>query len=201
VNVAGSLLPGPGKLFHHIVITLSFHRLNTVMTIEEFKKEVLPVKNKLYRFALRFLENDEDARDVVQEILLRLWSKKEGLHEYRSIEAFAMTMTRNYCLDKLRSPASKMEMLDEVNEMKDLKTPYRDAELSDSMRFVYMAMEALPEQQKTVIHLRDVEGCDFDEIAEITGLSLNNIRVSLSRARKKIRDTLVKLHNYEFSRN
>jgi RNA polymerase sigma factor (sigma-70 family) len=171
------------------------------MTIEEFKKEVLPVKNKLYRFALRFLENDEDARDVVQEILLRLWSKKEQLHEYRSIEAFAMTMTRNYCLDRLRSPASKMEMLDEVNEMKDLKTPYRDTELSDSMRFVRMAMEALPEQQKTVIHLRDVEGCDFDEIAEITGLSLNNIRVSLSRARKKIRDTLVKLHNYEFSKN
>lgn len=171
------------------------------MTIEEFNKEVLPVKNKLYRFALRFLENDEDARDVVQEILLRLWSKKERLHEYKSIEAFAMTMTRNYCLDRLRSPASKMEMLDEVNEMKDLKTPYRDAELSDSMRFVRMAMEALPEQQKTVIHLRDVEGCDFDEIAEITGLSLNNIRVSLSRARKKIRDTLVKLHNYEFSKN
>lgn len=171
------------------------------MTSEEFKSEVLPVKNKLYRFALRLLGDVEEAQDVVQEIFLRLWSKRDNLSEYRSIEAFAMTMTRNLCLDKLKSPASRKETFDETREMPDNTTPYTKTETSDTIRLVKMAMDALPEQQRMVIHLRDVEGSDFDEIAEVTGLSLNNVRVSLSRARKKIRDTLIKIHSYEFSNN
>ncbi|MEN8225331.1 MAG: RNA polymerase sigma factor [Bacteroidota bacterium] len=171
------------------------------MTTEEFKSNVLPVKDKLYRFALRLLGNSEDACDVVQEILIRLWSKKEKLNEYRSVEAYAMTMTRNLCLDKLKSPATKKEIFDESSIMTDNRTPYTDTELSDTIKLVRMAMDALPEQQRMVIHLRDVEGCGFDEIAEVTGMSMNNVRVSLSRARKKIRDTLIKINNYEFSQN
>ncbi|MCK4568960.1 MAG: RNA polymerase sigma factor [Bacteroidales bacterium] len=171
------------------------------MTSEEFKSDVLPVKDKLYRFALRLLGDAEDAQDIVQEIFLRLWSKRENLSEYRSIEAFAMTMTRNLCLDKLKSPASKKESFDESREMPDNRTPYTRTETTDTIRLVKMAMEALPEQQRMVIHLRDIEECDFDEIAEVTGLSLNNVRVTLSRARKKIRDTLIKINNYEFSKN
>ena len=85
--------------------------------------------------------------------------------------------------------------------MPDNRTPYTKTETSDTLRLVKMAMEALPEQQRMVIHLRDIEECDYDEIAEITGLSLNNVRVNLSRARKKIRDTLIKINNYEFSKN
>ncbi len=162
---------------------------------------MLPVKNKLYRLALRLLGDQEDAMDIVQEIFLRLWMKKDELGEYRNLEAYAVTMTRNLCLDKLKSPAARGETYNEKNEMPDNRTPYDRTELSDSMRIVRAAMDELPEQQRLVIHLRDVEGSDFDEIAEITGLSLNNIRVILSRARKKIRDTLIKIHSYEFSKN
>ena len=183
------------------VIYLSLHRLTYVMTREEFTSEVLPIKNKLYRFALRMLGEREEAQDVVQEIFLRLWSKREKLNEYRSIEAFAMTMTRNLCLDKIKSPAARRETFDDTKEMPDHSTPYKSTETSDTLRLVKLAMDALPEQQRMVIQLRDVEECDFDEIAEITGLSLNNVRVSLSRARKKIRDTLIKINNYEFSKN
>jgi RNA polymerase sigma factor (sigma-70 family) len=171
------------------------------MTSEEFKSKVLPLKNKLYRFALRLLGDTEEAQDIVQEIFLRLWSKRDKLNEYRNLEAFSMTMTRNLCLDKLKSPASRKENYNEDTEMPDNNTPYRKTETSDTLRLVRMAMAGLPEQQRMVIHLRDVEECDFDEIAEITGLSLNNVRVILSRARKKIRDTLIKINNYEFSRN
>ena len=177
------------------------NRLTNVMTIEEFKTEVMPVKNKLYRFALRLLGDSEDARDTVQEILLRLWTKRDKLSEYRSIEAYAMTMTRNYCLDRLKSPASRKEIFDESKEMPDMKTPYAKTEMADTIATIRKAMELLPEQQRMVIHLRDIEGSDFDEIAEVTGMSLNNIRVSLSRARKTIRDTLIKIQNYEFSKN
>jgi RNA polymerase sigma-70 factor (ECF subfamily) len=85
--------------------------------------------------------------------------------------------------------------------MPDYKTPYASTENHDTMHIVKKAMNSLPEQQRMVIQLRDIEECDFDEIAEVTGLSLNNIRVTLSRARKKIRDTLIKINNYEFSQN
>ena len=171
------------------------------MTPEEFKSEVLPVKNKLYRFALRMLGDAEEAQDVVQEIFLRLWSKKEQLGEYRNLEAFAMTMTKNLCIDKLKSPSAKRKLFDESSLLPDERTPYVKAELSDTIKIIRQVMDNLPEQQKMVVQLRDVEECDFDEIAEITGLSMNNIRVILSRARKKIRDTLIKIHNYEFSKN
>ncbi len=171
------------------------------MTREEFKQEVLPVKNKLYRIALRLLGDREDAQDIVQEIFLRLWMKNDEIESLTNIEAYAVTMPRNLCLDKLKSAASRTETFNETREMPDNRTPYTEAELSDNMRIVRDAMEGLPEQQKLIIHLRDVEGSDFDEIAEITGLSLNNVRVNLSRARKKIRDTLIKIHNYEFSKN
>ncbi len=183
------------------VINQSPIRLTIVMTSEEFKSEVLPVKDKLYRFALRLLGDMEEAKDIVQEIFLRLWTKRETLSEYRSIEAYAMTMTRNLCLDKLKSAAARTQGLDETRDVPEHRTPYSMTELSDNINMVRKVMNKLPEKQKTIIHMRDVEGCDFDEIADVTGLSLNNVRVSLSRARKQIRDTLIKIHNYEFSTN
>lgn len=171
------------------------------MTSEEFKSEVLPIKNKLYRFSLRLLGDADEAQDIVQEIFLRLWSKRDKLSEYRNIEAFAMTMTRNLCLDQLKSPAARKETIDDSKDMPDHRTPYTRTETTDTIRLVKMAMDALPEQQRMVIQLRDIEECDFDEISEVTGLSMNNVRVTLSRARKKIRDTLIKINNYEFSQN
>ena len=77
------------------------------MTIEKFKEDILPMKNKLFRMALRLLKSTAEAEDVVQEIFLKLWSKRETLKEYRSIEAFSMTMTKNLCLDKLKAKSSK----------------------------------------------------------------------------------------------
>jgi len=170
------------------------------MTLEEFKIEVLPVKNKLYRFAMRMLENSAEAEDIVQETLIRLWSKRAKLRTYRSIEAFAMTITKNLCLDLLRS--RKHQIRDVNNDLiVDNNTPYKIAELSDMIDRVYKIIEDLPEQQKMIIHLRDIEGYDFDEIAEIMNLSLNVIRVNLSRARKKVREALVNSNKYELFKN
>ncbi len=171
------------------------------MTVEEFKSEVLPIKNKLFRFAKRLLNSTEDAEDTVQEVFIRLWSKKEKLTEYRSIEAFAMVITKNLCLDKLKSTKHKTSELTVVNETINESTPYDHTEITDTLNKVHKIIDELPEQQRMIIQLRDIEGCDFDEIAEILSLSLNTIRVNLSRARKKVRDVLIKAQNYEFSTN
>ncbi|MBU2650083.1 MAG: RNA polymerase sigma factor [Bacteroidetes bacterium] len=171
------------------------------MTLEEFKTEVLPLKDKLYRLAFRLLNNREEARDTIQEVMLRLWSKGEDLSQYRNIGAFALTMTRNLCLDKLKSSKWKESSFEEGYHDRADNTASAKMENKDTVRVVKSIINGLPEQQKTVIQLRDIEELDFDEIAEIMQLSLNNIRVLLSRARKKVRDELIKIHTYEFSKN
>lgn len=171
------------------------------MTTESFKTEVLPIKNKLYRFALRMLSNHEEAQDTVQEVFLRLWSKREKLDEYRSIEAFAMIITKNLCLDKLKSSRNRNIELKDQLETPGSITPYDHTEKTDMKNQVINIIDTLPEQQKMVIQMRDVEGLGYDEIAEVMEMSLNNVRVNLSRARKKVRDILIKAQNYEFSNN
>ena len=171
------------------------------MTVEKFKSEVLPIKNKLYRLANRMLNDTAEAEDTVQEVFIRLWSKKEKLGEYRSIEAFAMVITKNLCLDKIKSLRNRTTELRNVDIQMNENSPYQQTKLKDTVQKIQEIINELPEQQKLIIHLRDIENCDFDEIAEITQLSLNTIRVSLSRARKKVRDTLIKIQNYEFSSN
>jgi RNA polymerase sigma-70 factor (ECF subfamily) len=171
------------------------------MTADSFKKEVLPMKNKLYRFAFRMLGDHEESQDTVQDTFLKLWTKKDKLVEYRSLEAFAMIITKNICLDKLKSSRSKnLELKDQI-EASVAKTPYDTTEITDMKEKVINIIDALPEQQKMVIHLRDIEGLGYDEIAEIMSMSLNNVRVNLSRARKKVRDSIIKTQNYEFSNN
>lgn len=168
------------------------------MDLQEFKIKVLPAKQKLYRLATFLLRDKEEAEDVLQDVFLKLWTQKERLHTYNSIEALAMSMARNLCLDKLK--ARKRKLMVDVTGM-DLSsgdaTPYQRSELSDSMHNMQMLVDNLPEQQKLVLHLRDVEGYSFEEIEQITSLTVNNLRVILSRARKNVRDGFLKLENYE----
>lgn len=171
------------------------------MTLETFKIQVLPLKNKLFRFAGSFLNQYAEAEDVVQEVFIRLWARRKKLEQYKSIEAFAMVITRNLCLDRLKSKGYRPDELTERNEMQNHSTPHTQMELKDSLVMVKQIMEMLPEQQKTIVHLRDIEGYDYEEIAELLGISENTIRVNLSRARKKIRETMIKNYNYEYTEN
>ena len=168
------------------------------MDLQEFKIKVLPAKQKLYRLALFLLHDREEAEDILQDVFLKLWTQKDKLDAYNSVEAFAMTITKNLCLDKLK--AGKRKQMVDVTGI-DLSSgdlnPYQHSEMTDSMSNVQKLLAALPEQQKLVLHLRDVEGYSFEEIEQITSLTVNNLRVILSRARKSVRDGFLKLENYE----
>lgn len=171
------------------------------MTVETFKIEVLPIKHKLYRLAKRLLNNVPEAEDAVQETFLRLWTKKDALKEYRSIEAFALTITKNLCLDRMKSKGYKTDELTENHEKMGESNPHTRLELTESFEKIQLIIQSLPEQQRMIIHLRDIEEYDLDEIAEIMELNMNTIRVNLSRARKKVREMLTKTYNYEFANN
>ena len=156
----------------------------------------MPFKDKLFRLAKRLLVSREEAEDATQEILMKLWSKNESIGEYNNIEAFAMTMTKNFCLDRLKSKQASNLKLVHSNYGDDNSSLQKQVEAKDSLSWVEKIMEELPEQQKMVLQLRDVEEYDFDEIGELLNMKPTAIRVTLSRARKTVREKLMQKHSY-----
>lgn len=165
------------------------------MEKSEFIGLIQPFKDKLYRLAKRILISADEAEDAVQEVIYKLWKGRQKIENYESPEAFAITMTKNYCLDRLKSrQASNLKIVHSNYQAAD--NMERNLEVSDEVALVFRAMESLPEQQKLVLQLRDVEQFEFAEIAKMLGSNETAIRVALSRARKTVREILIKKHNY-----
>lgn len=162
----------------------------------EFLNVVLPFKDKLYRLAKRLLVSKEEAEDATQEILMKLWSKNNKMESYNNVEAYAMMMTKNFCLDRLKSKQAGNLKLVHSNYKDENVSLHKQVEVIDSLGWIERIMEELPEQQKMVLQLRDVEEYEFEEIAKLLDMSATAVRVTLSRARKTVREKLVKKHNY-----
>jgi RNA polymerase sigma-70 factor (family 1) len=168
------------------------------MESKEFRKKVIPLGQKLYRFASRLLNDSHEAEDIVQDIFVKLWNMRNRMDEIQNLDAFTFRMTRNLCLDKLRArrvrffgdPSTAGISEPEISG----PNPEDQAELKDTVSKVHMIMNTLPELQKSVIHLRDVEEYSYEEISEMMNMEINAVRVTLSRARRTVRETLSKIH-------
>jgi RNA polymerase sigma factor (sigma-70 family) len=172
------------------------------MFARDFKTDVLPISNKLLRFALQILQDEEEAKDVLQDVFLKLWQKRDELGKVENLEAFAMRMVRNQCLDVIRARRTISVELVKKNNLPDEESVESDyLELSDSVGLIRRIIAGLPDLQRTVIHLRDVEQLEYEEIADTTGMNVNAIRVNLSRARKKVRNEILKIQNYGITEN
>lgn len=168
------------------------------MKQKEFLDIVLPVKDKMYRLAKRLLVSKDEAEDAVQEVFLKLWKNKNSIKNYKKPEAFAMTMTKNYCLDRLKSKqASNLKIVH--NNFQNSENLERNVEAKEGVELVFKIMETLPEKQKIIMQLRDIEQFDFAEISEMLNTNQTAIRVALSRARKAVRKQLIKQYNYGIS--
>jgi RNA polymerase sigma factor (sigma-70 family) len=171
------------------------------MDLPDFKLKVYPLRDKLFRFAKRLLGNTEEAEDVVQEVFIRLWNRREKLDEYRSVEALAMISTKNMCLDKIKARRYPVENFDDHRGFLENLPVETKEDHSDVIHSIHQAMKQLPEQQQMILHLRDIEGYEYEEIAEVMEMNENAIRVALSRARKRIRDLITNTRKYEYQRN
>ncbi len=169
------------------------------MDLQAFTQRILPVQGRLFRMAQLFLRSREEAEDAMQDVLLRLWTNRQQLGDYNSLEALAVQMTKNTCLDRLKSHGrQKSTNGDDLMTVPAKEaSPYHQAELNDTNVLIHRLIDELPDQQKLVLHLRDVEEYTFEEIEEITGFSVNNIRVILSRARQRLRESYLKENDYE----
>lgn len=161
------------------------------MTHAEFKHHILPVCPRLMRIAVSLLRSREEAEDALQEVMLRLWQRRNELSNLNSVEAFSITMTKNLCLDKLKSYKSRHQHAAPAEDFAP-GSPEPDPEaitqLNDSYALMMNCFDVLSEQQRLLLQLREVEQFSYDEIAECTGIRPATIRVMLSRARKKARD-------------
>ena len=144
------------------------------MTHQEFKARFLPCHKKMYYIAFRYLGNEYDAEDMVQNTYLKLWEKRESLENIENNEAYAITTIKHLCLDTLRAP--------------QIET---DNEIKEDMKVLLNIINKLPEQQRKILLLRHFEDKSTDEIETETGLSNANIRVLLSRARKTIKELFI----------
>ncbi|MBN2274377.1 MAG: RNA polymerase sigma factor [Bacteroidales bacterium] len=173
------------------------------MNAAEFKEKIIPLSGKLFHFARLLLKDHAEAEDSVQEIFLKLWKLRDDLKKYDNIEAFAMRVTRNWCLDRIK--AKKPLYIDNYtsgfDQYSDTDSPLGLLEKADQMSTVSRIIQTLPEQQKTIIQLRDIEGYEYEEIANIMNMNINAVRVSLSRARNTIREQLINFVDYGYSKN
>ncbi|TYA92219.1 RNA polymerase sigma factor [Seonamhaeicola marinus] len=169
------------------------------MTQTEFLNIVMPFKDKVFRLAKRLLVSTEEAEDATQEVLLKLWNNKAKMSEYKNVEAFSMTMTKNFCFDKLKSKQAQNLKIVHSNYEEKSTPLQKQVELNDSVNWVSKIIEELPEQQRMIVQLRDIEEYDFDEIAKMLEMNNTAVRVALSRARKTIREKLTKTHSYGVS--
>lgn len=163
------------------------------MELERFKSTVIPLREKLQIFAKGILRNDIDAEDAVQETFLRLWNVRNQLNTHPNIGGFAMQTLKNICIDRLRSERYDVA-IDNVAVSTTAVTPYTYTEQNDSVTVIRKIIDTLPETQRRIMLMRDVEGYELDEIAEIMGAGAATVRVNLSRARKTVRDKFLSIN-------
>lgn len=167
------------------------------MTQTEFKHSVLPLKNKLFCYAYSILKNKEDAKDAVQDTMLKIWAQQKELSEYNNIESWCMTLIRNRSLDFFKSKARHHVNTDDQRNLYDMHVvPDQELEQKDLLKKVKEIIANLPLLQQEIIHLRDFQGKSYKEMAKILKSDMNNIKVNLHRARKTIREKTNKMNAY-----
>jgi len=165
------------------------------MDIRTFNIQVFPVREKVYRLSLRMLRCEADAEDTAQEVMLKLWTMRSQLAAYRNVEALAVQIGKNICINKLH--ARKCQSSDAFDTMQDMSpTPDQQVETADTMETVARIIDCLPETQRMVIRLRDIEGYQPAEIAQIMGCEESAVRMNLSRARKKVKEEFFKINHF-----
>lgn len=153
-----------------------------------FKNDVLPLKDKLFRLALRITLNREEAEDIVQDTLMKLWNQRDEWSAIQNMETYLMTICRNLSLDAIEKKERLNISLDETVHDRPDTSRTQDEELmkQQQLNTVMRIIGQLPEKQRTIMQLRDIEGKSYQEIADIMSINVSDVKVNLFRARQKV---------------
>lgn len=163
------------------------------MSLELFTQRVLPMKDKLFGFAYRLLQNAEEAEDAVQDVLVKIWAKRGEWDRWENMEGYCMTSMRNLCLERLRGKKGRHVAAEAAGHLQSTdRNPAertQDRELAARIR---ECMEALPEKHYLVMQLREVEGLSYQEIAEAMDMTMDQVKVYLHRARSAVKNVITR---------
>ncbi|MBQ9644778.1 MAG: sigma-70 family RNA polymerase sigma factor [Prevotella sp.] len=164
-----------------------------------FRTDILPLKNELYRLALRITLNHAEAEDIVQETMIKIWNRREQWDEIESIEAFCLTICRNMALDRQKRMDNQSATLDEGHDRADRSYAANPEEHTidrDRVELVKRLIEKLPEKQRTCMQLRDIEGKAYREIAAILNITEQQVKVNIFRARQTVKQKYTESEQY-----
>ena len=160
----------------------------------------MPATDKMYRYALSILRNRDIAHDVVQDCLVKIWQKRQKLPEIKSIDSWVMRITRNQCYDWVKVNRFTLQSDREVERddlaLRETVEADQNVLVNDQINWLEKVIKTLPQKQKEIYHLREVEEMTYQEIAEILSLSLGEVKITLHRSRAKIRETIKKIQDY-----
>jgi len=169
------------------------------MDRNEFANKIMKYKNNMFRFAMSYMHSESEAKDVVQDVLMKLWETRNELEEKKNLEAWCMTLTRNKSLDALKRAGRKMTSsldLTHHNPGSENSSPLQAYSDKESMNHIKNALGNLPEKQVATFMLRDMQGYSYLEIGEMLGLSIDQVKVNIHRARKALKKELSKVYAY-----
>lgn len=163
----------------------------------DFRKDILPLKDKLFRLALRITFDRAEAEDIVQETMIRVWNKRDEWDGLESVEAYCLTVTRNLAIDRSEKKDSQtVELTIEAEQTPDASSPYDRLVNKERLKLVHRLVGELPEKQRLIMQLRDVEGKSYKEIAAALRLTEEQVKVNLFRARQKVKQKFIDIDNY-----
>jgi RNA polymerase sigma-70 factor (ECF subfamily) len=163
-----------------------------------FREEILPLKDKLFRLALRITLNRAEAEDIVQDVLLKVWDKRDEWDIIESIEAYCLVLTRNLAIDRSeKKEAQNVELTDEEwGRNAGSVDPYDKMIGDERLMIVHRIINKLPEKQRMLVQLRDIEGKNYKEIATALDMTEDQVKVNLFRARQKVRQMYLQIDEY-----
>lgn len=163
-----------------------------------FRNDVLPLKDKLFRLALRITLNREEAEDIVQDTLIKVWNSRDKWQRLDSIEAYSLTIARNLSLDRIKKMENQNGSLeDEKTERPDATSnPSERMIQKDKLDIVKRMIDKLPEKQRSCIQLRDIEGKAYKDIALILGITEEQVKINIFRARQTIKQRFQQFDKY-----
>jgi len=163
------------------------------MTQETFRDTVFTLRDEMFRFAKRFVMSSDEAEDVVQDLMIKFWQKRDELEQFGNFKSYALKSVRNECLNRLKHHDVKLGFAD----MQLHRSELYSMEVNNLKEQIIGFINQLPEKQKAVIHLKDVEEYEVSEISEMLEMEENAVRVNLMRARQKVKEQISQLMSYE----
>jgi len=158
------------------------------MRIDKFELVAQKIRPRLIQVARQGINNNDDVEDLVQETLLRLWSARAQWESYQNIEAVAVRIIKNCIIDNFRSKKISYEPLDNLSIEYAQYSPHQALESSERWEILQAIILQLPNLQRIIITMKDIEGYETEDIAKITNTNIESVRMNLSRARKRVKE-------------